>query len=49
MIEEEQEQQRLKQAVKNNHILAFGLSIDKEHETYPNENKEGYGERERSR
>ncbi|HWS19966.1 MAG TPA: hypothetical protein VN239_04710 [Nitrososphaera sp.] len=45
---EEEEEQHLKQAVKNNHILAFGLSINKEHETYPNENREGYGEGERA-
>jgi len=31
MIEEEEEQ-HLKQAVKNNHILASSMSIDKEHD-----------------
>ena len=40
MIEEE-EQQHLKQAVKNNHILASSLFIDKEHKICY-ENREGY-------
>jgi hypothetical protein len=44
MIEEEQ---HLKQAVKNNHVLASSLFIDKEHKICY-ENREGYIARERA-